>query len=513
MLSLPNGRALSPAKGRTTSRTGGYTPSLMFSHVLSPPNGCVFSLPNARAAGRASMRVLRTTSRTGGYTPSLMFSHVLSPPNGCVFSLPNARAAGRASMRVLRTTSRTGGYTPSLMFSHVLSPPNGCVFSLPNARAAGRASMRVLRTNGRTPRPAKGRVLDRVRGSRMNAGAQPAAHEHHSQKGQSHDDLSRDYHTPVMCREVVELLAGVPAGVLLDATVGGGGHAAAVLQAAPQLDLIGIDRDPQAVRAASERLAGFGDRVVLRHARFDSIPDVLDRLGRPLVAACLFDLGVSSAQLDRPERGFSYRLDGPLDMRMDPSTATTAADIVNHADQQHLASILFRNADERRSRRIAAAIVAARPLTTTKRLAEVVAEAFPGDARRRSHPARRTFQALRIEVNNELEILDTALSAAISRLVGNGRCAVLAYHSGEDRIVKSVFRRAAGETAAPGPGLPPPPGAEASVRLLGRRARRPAESETAGNRRAAAARLRAVERLQSLQNLQPGQPNPRGSRL
>ena len=439
-----------------------------------------------------------------------MFSHVLSPPNGCVFSLPNARAAGRASMRVLRTTSRTGGYTPSLMFSHVLSPPNGCVFSPPNARTAGRASMRVLRTNGRTPRPAKGRVLDRVRGSRMNAGAQPAAHEHHSQKGQSHDDLSRDYHTPVMCREVVELLAGVPAGVLLDATVGGGGHAAAVLQAAPQLDLIGIDRDPQAVRAASERLAGFGDRVVLRHARFDSIPDVLDRLGRPLVAACLFDLGVSSAQLDRPERGFSYRLDGPLDMRMDPSTATTAADIVNHADQQHLASILFRNADERRSRRIAAAIVAARPLTTTKRLAEVVAGAFPGDARRRSHPARRTFQALRIEVNNELEILDTALSAAISRLVGNGRCAVLAYHSGEDRIVKSVFRRAAGETAAPGPGLPPPPGAEASVRLLGRRARRPAESETAGNRRAAAARLRAVERLQ---NLQPGQPNPRGSRL
>ena len=527
MLSPKKGRVLSLPNARTTSRT--------LSLMLSPTNGRALSYANRHTTGRTSGHVLsptkgsqrpaRASVRASG-TPSSTKGRVFSPTNGRAFShavgirrisrarsvlsLPNGRAAGRASMRVLRTTSRTGGYTPSLMFSHVLSPPNGCVFSPPNARTAGRASMRVLRTNGRTPRPAKGRVLDRVRGSRMNAGAQPAAHEHHSQKGQSHDDLSRDYHTPVMCREVVELLAGVPAGVLLDATVGGGGHAAAVLQAAPQLDLIGIDRDPQAVRAASERLAGFGDRVVLRHARFDSIPDVLDRLGRPLVAACLFDLGVSSAQLDRPERGFSYRLDGPLDMRMDPSTATTAADIVNHADQQHLASILFRNADERRSRRIAAAIVAARPLTTTKRLAEVVAGAFPGDARRRSHPARRTFQALRIEVNNELEILDTALSAAISRLVGNGRCAVLAYHSGEDRIVKSVFRRAAGETAAPGPGLPPPPGAEASVRLLGRRARRPAESETAGNRRAAAARLRAVERLQ---NLQPGQPNPRGSRL
>ncbi len=303
------------------------------------------------------------------------------------------------------------------------------------------------------------------------------------------------YHLPVMCQEIVEVLAEVPAGVVVDATVGGGGHAEALLARAPHLRLVGLDRDPDALRAATERLAGYGDRVVLRHGRFDALGDVLDEIGQPRVSACLFDLGVSSAQLDRPERGFSYRLDGPLDMRMDPATAVTAADIVNHADERALASILRRNADERQCRRIAAAIVARRPLATTTQLARVVAEAVTAPARRRFHPARRTFQALRIEVNRELEILEGALTEGIDRLVASGRCAVLSYHSGEDRIVKSVFRRAAGESPPPRPGLPPVPGSEATARLLGRRARTPTESEKEANHRASAARLRAVERL------------------
>ena len=298
-----------------------------------------------------------------------------------------------------------------------------------------------------------------------------------------------------MCREVVELLAEAPTGVCVDATVGGGGHAAAVLEHAPQLRLVGLDRDPDALRAASERLADHGHRVILRHARFDALGEVLDELGQPEISACLFDLGVSSAQLDRPERGFSYRLDGPLDMRMDPSTGVTAADIVNGADERTLATLLRRNADERYSRRIAAAVVAGRPFATTAQLAETVADAVPAPARRRAHPARRTFQALRIEVNRELEILEPALTGAIERLVGAGRCAVLSYHSGEDRIVKSVFRREAGEQPPPRPGLPPAPGPDPTVRLLGRRARTPAESERAVNHRAGAARLRAVERL------------------
>ena len=303
------------------------------------------------------------------------------------------------------------------------------------------------------------------------------------------------YHLPVMCREVVEVLAEGPDGVVVDATVGGGGHAEALLERAPHLSLIGLDRDPDALRAATERLAGYGDRVEVRHARFDALGEVLDEIGQPRISACLFDLGVSSAQLDRPERGFSYRLDGPLDMRMDPATSVTAADIVNHADEHTLASILRRNADERQNRRIAAAIVARRPFATTTQLARVVAEAVPAPVRRRLHPARRTFQALRIEVNRELEILEKALIESIDRLVGSGRCVVLSYHSGEDRIVKSVFRRSAGESPPPRPGLPPAPGPEATVRLLGRRARTPTETEKAVNHRASAARLRAVERL------------------
>ena len=306
------------------------------------------------------------------------------------------------------------------------------------------------------------------------------------------------HHEPVMRREVVEVLGEAPEGIIVDATVGGGGHAAALLESLPQMRLVGLDRDPAALRAAAERLADHGHRVTLRHGSFDALGAVLDDIGQPEISACIFDLGVSSTQLDQPERGFSYRLDGPLDMRMDPTTAVTAADIVNGADERSLAAILRRNADERYARRIAAAIVAQRPLATTAQLSRVVAEAVPAPARRRSHPARRTFQALRIEVNGELETLEEALDGAIERLVSSGRCAVLSYHSGEDRIVKSVFRRAAGESPPPRPGLPPAPGPAATVRLLSRRARTPTESEKVANHRAGSARLRAVERLRDV---------------
>ncbi|MYB03998.1 MAG: 16S rRNA (cytosine(1402)-N(4))-methyltransferase RsmH [Acidimicrobiaceae bacterium] len=303
------------------------------------------------------------------------------------------------------------------------------------------------------------------------------------------------YHQPVMCREVVDVLRDVPEGVVLDATVGDGGHTDALLENLPHIRLVGLDRDPEALMAAAERLAPHRHRVTLHRATFDALGTVLDSIGQDRISACLFDLGVSSRQLDRPERGFSYRLDGPLDMRMDPDGPVTAADIVNGESEDALAVLLRRNADERYARRIAAAVVAQRPFTTTRQLARTVAGAVPATTRRRAHPARRTFQALRIEVNGELEMLERSLTGAIDRLVDGGRCAVLSYHSGEDRIVKSVFRLAAGESPPPRPGLPPAPGAPATVRLLGRRSRTPTETEKAANHRAGSARLRAVERL------------------
>ena len=302
-------------------------------------------------------------------------------------------------------------------------------------------------------------------------------------------------HTPVMREEVARALSAVPDGLVVDATVGGGGHASALLERHPGLRLVGIDRDQDALRAAAARLECHADRVELCHARFDHLDSVLDGLGHGEISAALFDLGVSSAQLARAGRGFSYRREGPLDMRMDPTAGPIAADIVNHADERTLASLLRRHSDEVHARRIARAVVAGRPFTTTTELATAVSSAVPGAARRRGHPARKTFQALRIEVNSETEALPPALVAALRRLKPHGRCAVLAYHSGEDRIVKSVFRRAAGEIPPPRPGLPPPPGARAAVRLLWRGARTPSEAEVAANRRSSSARLRAVERL------------------
>jgi 16S rRNA (cytosine1402-N4)-methyltransferase len=305
-------------------------------------------------------------------------------------------------------------------------------------------------------------------------------------------------HRPVMLEEVVSVLGAVPAGVVVDATIGAGGHSRALLDADPRIVVVGIDRDDAALEAAERNLADHRDRVTLRRARFDELESVMAELGHEHASGVLFDLGVSSPQLDRADRGFSYRLDGPLDMRMDRRTRLTAADVVNEYAERDLAGVLRRHGDERHSKRIARAIVAARPVGSTAELAEIIRDAIPAPARRRGgHPAKRSFQALRIEVNDEPAALDPALSQAISLLVPGGRCAVLSYHSGEDRIVKRSFRDAAGEAPPPRPGLPPPPGTTALVRLLWRGTRVPGIEELKTNRRAESARFRAVERLSS----------------
>jgi len=304
------------------------------------------------------------------------------------------------------------------------------------------------------------------------------------------------HHLPVMVDRIVELFAPVPPGVLVDATVGGGGHARALLAAIPQLQLLGLDQDEQALAAARDVLADFEGRVTLRHARFDQLTSTLQESTDAPVAGVLFDLGVSSPQLDVPGRGFSYRADAPLDMRMDRSRPRTAADVVNGYDELALRRVLRQHGDERHAPRIARAIVAARPIATTTQLADVIRDAIPAPARRRGgHPAKRSFQAIRIEVNEELDVLPRALDQAVEALQPRGRCAVLAYHSGEDRIVKAKFRDAATGGCTCPPGLPCSCGATPVVRLLKRGAWKPDGDEVARNRRAESARLRAVEKL------------------
>lgn len=306
-------------------------------------------------------------------------------------------------------------------------------------------------------------------------------------------------HRPVMVDEIVDLFAPVPAGWVIDATLGGAGHAVAVLQAHPHLRVLGIDQDPSALRAAADRLVPFGERVCTIRARFDTLVQVVATTipGEPVTGA-LFDLGVSSPQLDRAERGFSYRHAAPLDMRMDPDARISAADVVNGYSEARLAAVLRDLGDERFAGRIARAVVAARPVVTTTDLAGIVRDAIPAPARRTGgHPAKRSFQAIRIEVNDELAILDDSLDAAISALDPGGRIAVLAYHSGEDRIVKARLRSAAtGDCTCP-PGLPCACGAEPTVRLLKQGAWKPTATEIESNPRAESARLRAAEKLAS----------------
>jgi len=311
-------------------------------------------------------------------------------------------------------------------------------------------------------------------------------------------------HQPVMAAEVIGLLSGVPAGLVLDATLGGAGHGRALLEAHPGIRLLGIDRDPMAVAAATGELAVFGERAIIRRARFDSLGDIVrqvqDELGTPEnergLTGALFDLGVSSPQLDVAERGFSYRRDAALDMRMDPTVGRTAADVVNESSEETLIELFVDNGETRFARRIARAIIAARPINTTGQLADVVREAIPAATRRTGgHPARRVFQAVRIAVNEELDQLHTGLDAALGLLRPGGRCVVISYHSGEDRLVKSTFTRAATDDCHCPPGLPCVCGADPQFRLVNRGSRRPSEEEVTRNHRAEAARLRVVERL------------------
>jgi len=298
----------------------------------------------------------------------------------------------------------------------------------------------------------------------------------------------------------VELLAPAlqqPGAIAVDGTLGLGGHAEALLRAHPGLRLVGVDRDTTALERARQRLTPYADRIDLVHAVYSDIPRILDELGIDRVHGLLFDLGVSSPQLDEAERGFAYSYDAPLDMRMDRTQERTAADIVNTYPASELTRIFRVYGEERFAARIAQAIVRQRakePVRTTGVLADLVRSAIPAAARRSGgHPAKRAFQALRIEVNSELSILERALPAALSRLAVAGRIVVLSYHSLEDRITKRVLTELSTDSTPPG--LPVPlPDRQPELRLLTRGAELPTEQETAANPRAASARLRAAER-------------------
>ncbi|HXX39646.1 MAG TPA: 16S rRNA (cytosine(1402)-N(4))-methyltransferase RsmH [bacterium] len=302
-------------------------------------------------------------------------------------------------------------------------------------------------------------------------------------------------HVPVLVDEVLAYLAPRAGALIVDATVGDGGHAEAVLRRiAPAGRLIGFDRDADAIAHAEERLRSFGRNVVLRQASFEDLDTVLDEAGVGTVDGILFDIGISTRQLLEPGRGFSFDRPGPLDMRMDQSQARTAADLVNTLPERELADLIYRYGEERASRKIARQIVAQRPLATTRDLARAV-EAAVGGPRGRLHPATRTFQAIRIATNRELEALERGLPQAIRRLRPGGRLCVIAFHSLEDRIVKQVFTRFSRGCTCP-PGLPECRcGGERLLRVLTKKPVMASPLEIRDNPRARSARLRAAERL------------------
>ena len=310
-------------------------------------------------------------------------------------------------------------------------------------------------------------------------------------------------HVPVLLDRVVALLQPAHAhegAVLVDATLGLGGHSEAVLTRCALARVVGFDRDPEALRLAGDRLEPFGERFVGGHATYDRIPEALADLGLAHADGVLFDLGVSSMQLDVADRGFAYSADSPLDMRMDPTTGSTAADVLNTYPQGELARILREYGEERFAPRIAQAIVRERdrePFSSSARLVELLYDAIPAPARRTGgHPAKRTFQALRIEVNDELGVLRRAIPAAIDAIAVGGRVVVESYHSLEVRLVKQAF--AAATTVDVPPDLPfVPEDREPELRLVTRGAERADDDETAQNPRAASVRLRAVERIKA----------------
>jgi 16S rRNA (cytosine1402-N4)-methyltransferase len=311
----------------------------------------------------------------------------------------------------------------------------------------------------------------------------------------------QDRHVPVLLERCLELLApalDAPGSVVVDATLGAGGHSRALLDACPRAVLVGIDRDPRALALAQERLSGYRDRTHLVHAVSDELPRVLAELGYPEVQGVLFDLGISSMQIDEVERGFAYAVDAPLDMRMDPGSGPSAAEVLNTYSVTELTRILREYGEERFASRIARRIARAReqePFTTSTRLVELIRQAVPAAARRTGgNPAKRTFQALRIEVNHELDVLRRAMPAAVEALAVGGRIVVLAYHSLEDRMVKSVLAQGAGSSAPPGLPVELPEHAPV-LRLLTRGAESAGADEVASNPRAASVRLRAAERI------------------
>ncbi|MGZ4442079.1 MAG: 16S rRNA (cytosine(1402)-N(4))-methyltransferase RsmH [Nocardioidaceae bacterium] len=310
-------------------------------------------------------------------------------------------------------------------------------------------------------------------------------------------------HVPVLLDRVVALVAPPlehPGSVMVDATLGLGGHTEAVLTRCPEAHVIGIDRDTHALERSRERLAPFAERVTFVHAVYDEITDVLAELGLDHVDGVLFDLGVSSMQLDVRERGFAYAEDAPLDMRMNDTAGQTAADVLNTYPAEELARILKVYGEEKFARRIADSIVRERakePFTRSARLVELIREAIPAPARRTGgHPAKRTFQALRIEVNDELSVLRRALPAAINAIGVGGRVVVMSYHSLEDRITKQAFAEQTRSDLPPDlPFVPqgPPP----ALRLVTRGAEKASPAEIEENPRAASVRLRAVERVRT----------------
>lgn len=293
-----------------------------------------------------------------------------------------------------------------------------------------------------------------------------------------------------MADEVAELFAPLREGIVVDATFGGGGHTRRLKETlGGRVRYVAIDRDPEAAREA------LGLDVTFLAGDLGDIADLLDGAGITGIAGVLFDFGISSRQVDDPARGFSYRHQGPLDMRMNPEAGPTAADLVNTLPEVEIARLLRRLGEEPHAARISRAIVARRPFSTTTELAEVVAEAVPAAARRRGHPARKTFQALRIAVNHELESITRGLDGAIARLEPGGRCVAISYHSLEDRIVKRRFVAGSRGCTCP-PDLPVCGcGAAVELRLLTRHPMRPADPEVAGNPRARSARLRAAEKV------------------
>lgn len=315
-------------------------------------------------------------------------------------------------------------------------------------------------------------------------------------KGSQHwNYLVNSVHQSVLFQDIIHALQPQSEGKYVDGTVGAGGHAAGILEAsAPDGLLIGLDVDPQALALARTRLAPFGPRATVIHASYTTLPEQLARLGWDVVNGIVLDLGVSSMQLDTGPRGFSFREDAPLDMRFDPTRpdSRTAADLINTLPERDLADLIFRYGEERHSRRIARALVQARPLHTTGQLAQIVARVVHGGDH---HPATRTFQALRIAVNEELETVETVLPLAMQSLVPGGRLAVIAFHSLEDRIVKEYFRRESRDCICP----PRQPictcGHKASLREITRKPIQPTEEETYANPRARSARLRVAEKL------------------